>query len=133
MRKPCLLILCALLLCGGRAWSQTAGCAVADTLLTSDTAGLKPSVLLRATVRASSLRFEQQPKQQLTLRGCPARDRFIVTTRTNLPTPIQPGVTYSNAVISIEIRSYARCDVAAGLSAALCSAADAADSKRSKQ
>ena len=133
MRKPCLLILIALLLCGGRAWGQAPGCAAGDTLLPSDSAAAKPSMLFRATVHAASLRFEQQTSQRLDLLGCAARDRFIVTTRTNLPTPIQPGVTYSNAVISIEIRSYARCDVAAGVSAALCSATDSSSSKRSKQ
>jgi hypothetical protein len=133
VRKSCLLVLCLLLLHTAQARAQLSSCTQADTLLARDTVGIKPAVLLRATVRAEFLRFEQQPSQRLDLLGCAARDRFIVTTRTNLPTPIQPGVTYSNAVISIEIRSYARCDVAAGFPAAFCSATDSGSIKRSKQ
>jgi hypothetical protein len=93
--------------------AQSGSCST-DSVLAADTAGIQPDVLLRATVRARSLRFERVPEQKLQLLGCPARDRFVVTTRTNLPTPVQPGVTYHDAVISIEIRSYWKCTVREG-------------------
>jgi len=115
-----------------RAQVGVGSCVTGDSLSARNNADLKPDVLFRATVRAATLRFESAPAQELKLLGCPARDAFVVTTRTNLPTPVQPGVTYHNAVISIEIRSYVRC-LAAAVVKGLCAGADSLEQKRRGQ
>jgi hypothetical protein len=118
MRKFLLfLIIAATLALPALARAQAGLCAPGDSTAARDTVGIKPDVLFRATV------------QQLKLLGCPSRDVFVVTTRSNLPTPVQPGVTYRDAVISIEIRSYVRC-IAAAAANQLCSSTDTLNRKR---
>lgn len=104
----------------------------ADSLTVADTAGVRPDVLFRATVRARTLRFDVAPDQQLRLLGCPSRDGLVMITRSNLPKPVQPGVTYVNPTISIEIRSYVKC-TAAPVLRDLCSVADSTQRKRRGQ
>src|SRR5688572_12920212 len=108
-----------------------AGSAVAQTLacdslgpiraaLRSDSAavaGLKPDIVIGWSVSARELRFESQPRISVSFKGCPGLDSLVITRRENLPKPVQPGVTYSNILISGELRSYltSRCSAAAGV------------------
>ena len=62
-----------------------------------------PDVVIIASAQIAELRFESAPRLRLTTLGC---DSVRVTERRNLPTPVQPGVTYRDVGIGIEIRSW---------------------------
>ena len=70
----------------------------------ADTA--KPDIVLMARVQAGELRFDSQPASSLRVSGCPALDTTYRALRTNLPKPVQPGVTYRN--VGIDFRMTAR-------------------------
>ena len=78
---------------------QVAGCppgAPADSARPAD-------VVIIASAQIDQLRFESAPQLRLSLLGC---DSVRVTERRNLPRPVQPGVTYRDVAVGIEIRSW---------------------------
>ncbi|HEX6037827.1 hypothetical protein, partial [Longimicrobium sp.] len=62
-----------------------------------------PDVLIRATATAREVRFNTQPRTSVRALGC--ADSVIVTERVNLPDPVEPGVTYRDVRVGIEIRA----------------------------
>ena len=65
-----------------------------------------PDVVIRATVSARELRFASEPRTSVRTTGCLPLDSIIVTERVNLPDPVQPGVTYRDVRVGIEIRAH---------------------------
>ena len=80
--------------------------------------GRRPDLLIVASVSAREVRFETQPQAEVRLTGCAALDTVIVTERTNLPDPVQPGVTYRDVRVGIEIRGWLDVQCVAALAAA---------------
>jgi hypothetical protein len=64
---------------------------------------IKPDIAIITRVQAAELRFNSQPQTSLQIFGCPQIDTSRVVVRTNLPTPIQPGVTYRNVVVDFRL------------------------------
>ena len=62
-------------------------------------------IAITANVRARSLVFETVPNPTVTFPGQPARDTVWEAQRENLPTPVEPGVTYRNIGIRLKITS----------------------------
>jgi hypothetical protein len=65
--------------------------------------GGAPVVVIRARAQAEQIRFESRPEVRVRLTGCSLLDSVRVLERTNLPDPIQPGVTYRNVTVAVEI------------------------------
>ena len=65
----------------------------------------KSDIVLFARVRAETLRFESAPELRGTVSGCPQLDTTRLVIRTNLPKPVQSGVTYRNVVIDARLRA----------------------------
>ena len=65
-------------------------------------------VSITAHVRARSLEFEAVPNPKVEFPGNPARDTVWEAVRENLPTPVEPGVTYRNIGIRLKITSVFR-------------------------
>jgi hypothetical protein len=63
----------------------------------------KPDIAIIARVQAAEVRFNAQPQTSLQLFGCPQLDTSRIVVRTNLPTPVQPGVTYRNVVVDFRL------------------------------
>jgi hypothetical protein len=61
-----------------------------------------PTIVLRASVSAREVRFASQPRIEVRLCGG-VLDSVRVLERTNLPDPVQPGVTYRNVYVAVEI------------------------------
>ena len=111
-RSPALLA--ALLLLGARgATAQTPdpcaalapAVAAADSLRGDSAAAGRPDVVIRASVSARELRFESEPRASVRLTGCAPGDtgRVRVLERRNLPERVQPGVTYRDVYVAVEI------------------------------
>ena len=95
--RPLSLAATLLVLLASPAAGQAAACpAPADTTR-------PPDVVIVASAQIAELRFESAPQLRLSLLGC---DSVRVTERRNLPKPVQPGVTYRDVGIGIEIRSW---------------------------
>lgn len=62
-------------------------------------------VVITATIRASSLRFDVVPNPKVEFFGKPDRITVWEAERINLPTPVQPGVTYRDIGIKLKIVS----------------------------
>lgn len=62
-----------------------------------------PDVVIRATATAREVRFNSRPRTSVRTLGC--ADTLIVTERVNLPDPVEPGVTYRDVRVGIEIRA----------------------------
>src|SRR5688572_9117358 len=62
-------------------------------------------VSITAQVKARSLVFEVVPNPKVEFPGQPKRDTAWEATRENLPTPVEPGVTYRNIGIRLKITS----------------------------
>ena len=62
-----------------------------------------PDVMIRAHVTAERVRFETSPQVDVQVNGCAAVDSVRVLERRNLPDPVQPGVTYQDVAVSVEI------------------------------
>jgi hypothetical protein len=104
------------LACAPAAAQECAGIAVnADSARAQ---GRRPDLLIVASVSAREVRFETQPDAGVRLTGCAALDTVIVTERTNLPDPVQPGVTYRDVRVGIEIRGWLDVQCVAALAAA---------------
>jgi hypothetical protein len=65
-------------------------------------------VSITAHLKARSLRFETVPNPTVEFPGKPARDTVWEAQRENLPTPVEPGVTYRNIGIRLKITSVFR-------------------------
>lgn len=106
----------AALACAPAAAQECAGIAVnADSARAQ---GRTPDLRIVASVSAREVRFASQPRATVRLTGCAALDTVIVTERTNLPDPVQPGVTYRDVRVGIEIRGWLDVRCAAALAAA---------------
>jgi hypothetical protein len=62
-----------------------------------------PDVVIRATATAREVRFNNQPRTSVRTLGC--ADSLVVTERVNLPDPVEPGVTYRDVRVGVEIRA----------------------------
>lgn len=100
-----------------QAGSLAAQCGAADSLR-ADTAGA--AVVIRASVSADELRFATQPAAGASVPGCAGVSPVRVTERRNLPERVQPGVTYRDVYVAVEIvgRLDARCIAALAAGAA---------------
>jgi len=65
-------------------------------------------ISITAHLKARSLRFETVPNPTVEFPGQPARDTVWEAQRENLPTPVEPGVTYRNIGIRLKITSVFR-------------------------
>ena len=68
-----------------------------------DTAGVPSDIRLYVWLRAAELRFNTAPRAQLHAYGCVPTDTVRVLERRNLPSRIQPGVTYRDVEVAVEI------------------------------
>lgn len=66
--------------------------------------GRAPDVLIRASATAREVRFQSQPRTSVRTGGC-ALDGVVETERVNLPDPVEPGVTYRDVRVGVEIRA----------------------------
>lgn len=78
--------------------------ALAATLAADSTRA--PDVVIRASVSARELRFGSRPRATVRTLGCLPLDTVIVTERVNLPDPVEPGVTYRDVRVGIEVRAH---------------------------
>jgi hypothetical protein len=104
MMKTSGYALLGLLLCAASANAQqlTQNCPAPRSLrATADS--VKPDIAIFARVEARELRFNSPPQTSLQLSGCPQLDTSLVVLRTNLPKPVQPGVTYRNVVVDFRL------------------------------
>ena len=89
----------------------------------ADTTARGPAIVLRADVSAREVRFAKAPGIRVTLVGG-TLDSVRVVERRNLPERVQPGVTYRDVYIAVEVigRVHAKCLAAAieGRGAASC-------------
>ena len=76
--------------------------------LPADPAVKNADISITAHVRARSLKFDVVPNPTVTFFGQPARDTVWEAQRENLPTPVQPGVTYRDIGIRLKITSIFR-------------------------
>jgi hypothetical protein len=109
MRVTPLLAACAaaMLLAPGRAEGQspaasTCPAAAADSAR-RDTAGARADVVILASVTIDELRFNTEPRARLRVPGCPEGEGLRVLERRNLPERVQPGVTYRDVRVSVQI------------------------------
>jgi hypothetical protein len=99
-----LLVLAGLLASASAASAQqTAGACPPPRSLSLLPDSAKPDIAIVARVQAAELRFNAQPSTSLQITGCPQIDTSLVVMRTNLPTPVQPGVTYRNIVVDFKL------------------------------
>lgn len=82
----------------GPCLSLPAGVVAADS-------GGAPDVLIRARATLRELRFETRPRTSVRTLGCAGTGGIVVTERVNLPDPVQPGVTYRDVRVGVEIRA----------------------------
>jgi hypothetical protein len=72
-----------------------------------------PAIILRASASAREVRFASQPRIQVRLCGG-VLDSVRVLERRNLPDPVQPGVTYRDVYIAVEILGHLNAECLAG-------------------
>src|SRR5688500_8317586 len=63
-------------------------------------------ILIRASVGARALRFTGRPGGRVEALGCVPGDTVIVPERRNPPGPVEPGVTFRDVRVGVEIRSW---------------------------
>jgi hypothetical protein len=99
-------------------------CVLAGDSAGGDSAGAHPDVLIRASVSIAELRFESDPAARVRVGGCPDGRGLRVVERRNLPERVQPGVTYRDVYVAVEIvgRLEAACIAALAGDAALAGA-----------
>jgi hypothetical protein len=73
--------------------------------LPEDPAVANADVAITARVKARELRFDVVPNPKVEFPGQPARDTVWEAERENLPTSVQPGVTYRDIGIRLKITS----------------------------
>jgi hypothetical protein len=69
---------------------------------------VKPDIVIKGKVTAREVRFESQPDISVKWRGCPGLDTTRISLRTNLPKPVQPGVTYRNVELEFQVNGWIR-------------------------
>ena len=74
---------------------------------TREYTGDRASIVLRAEASAREVRFARQPQIRVRLCGG-VLDSVHVVERRNLPDPVQPGVTYRDVFIAVEILGHLR-------------------------
>lgn len=62
-----------------------------------------PDLIIRASASADRVRFESDPEIDIRLTGCGVLDSVRVTERRNLPDRVEPGVTYEDVSVAVEI------------------------------
>jgi hypothetical protein len=67
-----------------------------------------PSVQILARARIGTLRFTSSPRAHAAVGGCGVAEPIDVTIRENLPAPVEPGTTYHDVDVAIEIRTSLR-------------------------
>ncbi len=77
-----------------------------------------PDVLLVANATVAQLRFETEPRVQVRTTTCPGLESVVTTQRQNLPDPVQPGVTYRDVRVGVEIRAWINVQCLPALAAA---------------
>lgn len=82
------------------------GCARLGSSVAPGDSTQAPLVVIRATADVRELRFGSQPRTSVRTLGCAGLDSVIVTERVNLPEPVQPGVTYRDVRVGMEIRAH---------------------------
>lgn len=66
-------------------------------------AGAQADVVILASVTIDELRFDREPHGRLRVAGCPEGEGLRVLERRNLPERVQPGVTYRDVHVSVQI------------------------------
>jgi hypothetical protein len=99
--SKCLVVCSFVLLCAEVAHAQQGSCLV----VVADSLARAGDVQLNARVRAGELRFARQPRASLDIASCDRTDTLRVVRRDNLPRPVQPGVSYRDVEVEIEIRA----------------------------
>lgn len=77
-----------------------------------------PDVLIVANATIAELRFGTDPRTQVRATGCPGAESVVTTQRQNLPDPVQPGVTYRDVRVGVEIRAWLNLECLPALAAA---------------
>jgi hypothetical protein len=80
--------------------------------------GRAPDVLIVASATAREVRFGSEPRIRVRLHGCAGLDSVVTTQRQNLPDPVQPGVTYRDVRVGVEIRAWLNVECLPALAAA---------------
>jgi hypothetical protein len=94
--------------CGvGAVSAQQADCPTARPVADS-VRGRLPDIVIKGRVTAREVRFASQPQVDVQVRGCPALDTTRVSVRTNLPRPVQAGVTYRDVHVDFELSAWLR-------------------------
>ncbi|HET7321271.1 MAG TPA: hypothetical protein VFI96_02170 [Longimicrobiaceae bacterium] len=139
--RECRLLYCLLPALLGVAWVSPLAAQLPGTCSAAASADslARPTVAIFASVHAREVRFQSEPKLSARFTGCAALDSVRVLERRNLPNPVQPGVTYRDVTVSVELLGHlhAACLLTA-LADSLCAAAKPdsaanATSRRSKQ
>ena len=112
-----------------------AGSAARDPGATITRSGFEergPAIVLFAEASAREVRFAAQPRISVRLCGA-LMDSVRVIERRNLPDPVQPGVTYRDVYIAVEILGHVRAEcladrIAGRSSADACAALQRGDS-----
>jgi hypothetical protein len=103
---PHLFAALAVFAAAGAASAQSAATAPCATTPDSARAGTAPrnaDVVIRASVTIDELRFQTLPQARAIDPGCPGHSPVRVVERSNLPERIEPGVTYRNVHVAVEI------------------------------
>ena len=90
----------ALILAPGAARAQAAAAPCADDSAGADST--RVAVVVRASVTAAEVTFRDAPRAEARVSGC-AGPAVRVLDRRNLPSRVEPGVTYRDVYIAVEI------------------------------
>lgn len=96
-----------LILAGGfagaaEARAQEAGhCAALQAAV--ERAASAPDLVIRASASATEVRFRGVPEIEVRLTGCSAPDSVRIVERRNVPHPVEPGVTYRDVFVEVQI------------------------------
>jgi hypothetical protein len=77
-----------------------------------------PDVRIVASATIAELRFRTEPQTQVRATGCPGAESVVTTLRQNLPDPVQPGATYRDVRVGVEIRAWLNLECLPALAAA---------------
>jgi hypothetical protein len=123
MRAACLTLVAVMGTTTSALAQQSATACPPPRSLSFTADSIKPDIAIIARVQAAELRFNSQPSTSLQISGCPQVDTSKVVLRTNLPTPVQPGVTYRNVIVDFRL-SMKFTDLECVLAGKPCSPAD---------
>jgi hypothetical protein len=76
------------------------------SIVPADSSSGPPDLILRASATADQVRFDSQPQIEVRITGGATSDTVRVLERRNLPDPIQPGVTYRDVSVVVEIAAH---------------------------